>query len=125
MFHVVLEHQEPSAKSGPFHVEVHFMGEIKVSPAEARRRAAGFLGTEVSMMILAKEPTLVVGERPFWQSPACLYLPELGEVATVGSVDVDALTGEVIAPSPEQIVEMQNRANVIASRLTPATAPAG
>lgn len=24
MFHVVLEHQEPSAKSGPFHGEVHY-----------------------------------------------------------------------------------------------------
>jgi len=77
------------------------------------------------MMILAKEPTLVVGERPFWQSPACLHLPGLGEVATVGSVDVDALTGEIISPSPEQIVEMQNRANAIASRLAPATTPAG
>jgi hypothetical protein len=125
MFQVVYEYQKPWPKDGPLRVEAQFSGEITVSPAVARRRAAGFLGGHVTMMVLAGEPTLVLGEQPVWRVPACLHLPGLGEVTTVGTVDVDALTGKVIPPSPDQISTMQRRANDIATRFTSPTTPAG
>lgn len=74
------------------------------------------------MMALAGHPALVVGDRPVWRVPACLHLPNLGEVATLGSIEVDVLTGQVMEPSPEQITLMQDRANAIAA--SHATAPA-
>lgn len=77
------------------------------------------------MMVLAGEPVLVLGEeRPVWRVPACLHLLDLGEVTTVGTIDVDALTGQVIPPVAKQITLMQRRANEIATCLTPAATPA-
>lgn len=45
--------------------------------------------------------------------------PRLGEIGTLGSVKVDAQTGQVIPLTPEQISAMQERANAIATRLAP------
>jgi hypothetical protein len=100
-------------------------GEIKVSPTVARRRAAGFLAGHITMMVLAGEPMLVWSEQPVWRVPACLHLPELGEVSTVGCIDVDALTGEIILLFPDQITAMQRRADDIAARFTLPATPAG
>ena len=95
---------------------------VTVSPNVARRHANGYLGSEVAMSILAHNPRLVVGERVTWRFDADLNLPGFGQMATLGSVDVDAETGIVIPLSSAQIEELLNRANALASRLTPATA---
>jgi hypothetical protein len=63
-------------------------------------------------------PVLVIGARPVWRVPAYFTLPQLGKVALLGSIDIDAESGELNQPSSEEIAEMQQRANVIASRLT-------
>jgi hypothetical protein len=117
MFQVIYEYKQPWPEEGTLRVEAQFSSEIKVSPTLARRRANGFLGTEVTMMVLAGQPVLVVGDRPIWRIPACLHLPGLGEVATIGSVDVDALTGQVIKPADDQITAIRDRANALAARL--------
>ena len=74
----------------------------------------------MTMMALAGQPALVVGDRPVWRVPACLYLPGLGEVAKLGSIEVDSLTGQVVEPSPEQITLLQDRANAIAAHFATA-----
>lgn len=119
MFRVVYEYQKPWPKEGLLRVEAQFSGEITVSPTLARRRAAGFLSGHVKMMVLAGEPVLVLGKQPVWRVPACLHLPGLGEVSTVGAIDVDAMTGQVIPPSLDEITAMQHRANDLATRFTP------
>ena len=53
-----------------------------------------------------------------------LHLHGLGQVTTLGFIDVDALTKAVIVLSEEQIHKMRTRAHAIATRLTPAAAPA-
>jgi hypothetical protein len=123
MFQIICEYQVTWPKDGPLRVEAQFAGEIKVSPTAARRRAAGFLAGHVTMMVLAGEPVLVWSEQPVWRVPACLHLPDLGEVSTVGSIDVDALTGEIMPLSSDQIAAMQRRANDIATRFTLPAAP--
>ena len=67
----------------------------------------------------AGEPTRVWGERPIWRMPIYLSLRGWGQVAKLGAVDVDALTREVLELTHEQIIEIQDRADAIASRLTP------
>jgi hypothetical protein len=124
MFQVVYEYKQPWPESGNLRVEAQFSGEITVPPTLARRRVNGFLGKEVTMMALAGHPALVVGDRPIWRVPACLHLPGLGEVATLGSIEVDALTGQVVEPSSEQITLMRDRANAIAAHFATSTAPA-
>jgi hypothetical protein len=52
-----------------------------------------------------------------------MRLRGLGPVATLGTLEVDAQTGEVRPFSDEQIRAIQDRANAIITRLTPATTP--
>jgi len=124
MVRVIYEYPEAWPESGPLVVEAQLAGEIRVSPTTARRRAAAFLAAQVKMMVLAGEPMLIWGKPPIWRVPACLHLPGLGEVSTVGSVDVDALTGQILPLAPNQIMIMQRRADDIATRFTLPTASA-
>ena len=117
MYQVVIEVPDALPDNDPFQVEVHFAGEIRVPSIVARRRVTGFLGMEVGMMLLADDPTLVImDQKPIWRVPASLYLPGMGKVATVGSIEVNAISGELIRPSAEQIAEMQDRGDAIAAR---------
>ncbi|MBI4670211.1 MAG: hypothetical protein HY741_00905 [Chloroflexi bacterium] len=119
MFQVMLEFDEEWAVNDSHRVEGNFDCEIAVSPIIAKRRAGVYLAMHVTMMTLAGTPTLVVGERPVWRCPVYFnYLP-LGEVGTLGTIEVDAQTGEAIPLTPEQISAMQERANAIATRLAP------
>jgi len=102
-----------------------FAGKIPTSPKVARRNANGYLSMDVAMAIVADEPILVWGERPVWRMTTSLLLAEWGRVAQVGSVDVDAMTGEVVSLTADQIKRMQDRANELASRLALETTPAG
>jgi len=124
MFRVLYEYPKTWPKNGSLRVEAQFAGEITVSPTIAQRHAAGFLAGHITMMVLAGEPVLVWGEQPVWRVPACLHLPDLGEVSIVGFIEVDALTGEIIPFSPDQIAAMQRRANDIATRFTLSATPA-
>ena len=125
MFQVVYEYQKPWPKDGPLRIEAQFTGEITVSPTVARRRAAGFLAGHVTLMVLPGKPMLILGEQPVWRVPARLHLPGLGDVTTIGTIDVDALTGKVISLSPDQISAMQRRADDIATCFTSPATPAG
>jgi hypothetical protein len=125
MFQVVYEYPTAWPEEGPLRVEAQFASEIKVSPLVARRRAGGFLAGHVTMMILAGEPILVLGQaRPVWRVPALLHLLGLGEVAQVGLIEVDALTSDVIPPTSEQISAMQHRADALTTRLSRSPTPA-
>ncbi len=122
-FTVVLEYQTVWPDTASLHIEAHITQEITIAPEVARRRAAGFLGVEVLMAAQAGPPTLVIAERPIWRVPAHLQLPGLGDVATLGTLDIDAATGDVIPLTPDSLADMQRRAHAIATRLTSPTTP--
>lgn len=68
---------------------------IKISAAEARRKVNGWLLDYVSYMIGARMPTLIVGEQVYWRVPAVFTTPDLGEIGVVGTIKVNAETGEM------------------------------
>jgi hypothetical protein len=123
MFQVAYNYQKPWRENQLLHVEGQFACDVAISPTVARRKANGFLASQVTMMVSAGEPLLLLGDKPVWQTPAVLRLPQHGEVGTVGTIEVDAQTGEVITPSHEQIQHMQELANALAAHFTlpPAT----
>lgn len=124
MFQIIYEYREPWPNNCPLQVETpRLRVEISVAPDVARRRANGYLGMHVAMSIQTGEPALILGNPPVWRMPANLHLPGFGFVATVGVIEVDALTGKVLPLSFEQITTMQDRADVIATRLTPTAEP--
>lgn len=125
MFQVVYEYPVTWPTEGGLKVNTPALeGEIQVSPDSARRRANGYVARYIALAMECGEPMLVWGKRPRWCMPIYLNLRGLGQVAQLGNIYVDAMTREVIELSPEQIVEMQDRADNIASHLTLATGKA-
>jgi len=125
MFQVVYEYAESWPLEGTLCIDPPLIsGEIKVSPDSARRRANSYLSMDVAMEFQPGEPMLIWGERPVWRMPVHLHLPSLGQVTTLGFIDIDAMTRAVLVLSEEQIHKMRTRAHAIATRLTPAATPA-
>jgi len=97
--------------------------EILVSPESARRRANSFLTEHVAMEFCPGDPVLIYGERLVWRMPVHLQIPGIGAVATLGVIEVDAVTREVILLSPQQITQMRQRAHDVAQHFAPAATP--
>ena len=68
---------------------------IEVTADQARRKVNHWLFTQVSCMLGAEEPTLLVGEKVSWRVPVILTATHCGRVGIVGSVDVDVKSGEI------------------------------
>ncbi|HRJ40692.1 MAG: hypothetical protein KJZ86_06260 [Caldilineaceae bacterium] len=121
MLQILYEHPMEWIDDGPrtLKATVDLEATLSVSPDSARRRANGYLGRYVAMSIQADDPVLVWGKRLVWRMQMHLSLRGLGRVATVGTVDVDAQTRDVIPLSANQIASLQERANAIALRFSP------
>ena len=103
---------------GMVKLKVNRSFEIKVTAEEARRQVNRWLHHEVSYLLRALTPTLVVGERANWRVPASLGLPHLGQVGMVGIIDVDVVTG-AMGNTPEAKAEIERQAEALAERLPP------
>ena len=125
MFQIVYEYTNPWPKEGPLRMELQYAGEIAVSPDQARRRANGFLSREVALFAEADTPVLMLGSRPIWRMNVHLMLRGKGDLGQIGILDVDAVTGEVIPLSEQQIREIQIHARTIVAGSPQATTPAG
>jgi hypothetical protein len=76
---------------------------------EARRRANSYLAQVVSTGYRAIEPELVPLEEPIWQFVIQYKVPTLSPIR-VGLLEVNALTGEVLPLTINQIETMRDRA---------------
>ena len=85
------KHQVP--EKGTFEIRQSIT--ILVSVEEARRKVNSWVLQEVSYMMGAEEPTLVVGEKAVWRVPVILTAPHVGHVGMAGTVDVDVQTGDM------------------------------
>lgn len=92
--------------------------EIKITAVEAQRRVRAWLRAEISMLIDADPPTLVVGERVVWRVPAWIGFPHTGRAGQVGAIDVDVTTGEMNGP-PEVKAAIARQAEAVALRQPP------
>jgi hypothetical protein len=83
----------------PEHGEVEIKLERKftlnISAEEARRKVNFWLLTELSYMLIAATPKLVIGEQVVWRVPALLTASHVGPVGLAGEVDVDVQTGAI------------------------------
>ena len=85
----------PSLKG---HLEFLVTLDVSVTAEEAKRKVEFWLHDEVSMQISAEWPTLVVSDKTVWHVPVHFSLPGYGPLGVVGTVVVDSLTGEIVAP---------------------------
>ena len=71
--------------------------------AEARRQVNRQVVTELGTGLSARDPELVIaGEQIIWRVPIVLSLPDLGDLGQVGTVDVDARTGDLLTNTAAQ-----------------------
>jgi hypothetical protein len=108
---VILNHY-PVVQTGTF--EIRRTVTVAVPAENARRQIQRWLLLEVSHMMGADEPTLVVGECTFWRVPVHLSTPQAGIVGPVGEIDVDAITGEMINVAAQKaIIEQKARSLIV------------
>lgn len=122
MFQILYEYSDPWPEEGTLTFDTHLRGELKVSPKQAQRRANSFLTMDVGLLMGADDPILVWGKRPVWRFTTNMYLPDSGKIGEVGTIEVDAVTGQVVRPSKEQITSLQDRARDLTIRSTSSTA---
>jgi hypothetical protein len=88
----------------------------------AQITANGYLTNHVSLFAKADRPMLVEGKRPVWRSTVFLRLRGQGRVWDLGTIEVDAQTGKVIALTNQQLQTMRKRVQDAAHRTPLATA---
>ncbi len=105
-------------EKGKVELKIDRSFEIKVTAEEARHKVRWWLRDEVSMLIDADPPTLVIGEQVVWRVPAWIGFPHTGRVGMVGVVDVDVKTGEM-NNTPACKAEIEHQAEEVAARQPP------
>lgn len=98
--------------------EIRQLVTVDVSAEEARRKVARWLRRDVSHMLGTATPTLVIGKQTIWRVPVHFSAPQVGVVGQVGTVDVDAITGELGDPATCQTMITQ-QAQALAATLPP------
>lgn len=106
---------ESLPKTGRLEVDIKVTADVNISAYAARQKVNNFVLSEISYMMHAAEPTLVLGERVRWRVPVILSLTSVGDVGEVGAIDVDVESGQVHV-SPQQITEIEARAQGLANR---------
>jgi len=91
----ILLEQYTLPERGAVKIQFNQTFEIKITAEEARRQVNRWLLLEVSCLMGAESPTLVIGEHIVWRVPAHFSAPQVGQVGVVGMVDVDVATGEI------------------------------
>lgn len=79
----------------------------------ARRKANGYLSMDISLFCSASDGVFIPLVRPVWQFAIRFGLPRFGELGILGTLDVDAQTGEPVPLASEQIETMRARADAI------------
>ena len=92
--------------------------QVNVTDYTAQRRVSKLLLDEVGNLLYGERPGLVAGRRLLWRVPVWLGLPTIGPVGRVGSLDVDAQTGEIMFDQ-QTIDDIKERGNALAERAAP------
>lgn len=77
-------------------ITVSVSATIEVDVVTAQRKATAWLVSAVGNLLIGDTPSLVISQRTVWRVPALLTSPTRGVIGQVGTVDVDAVTGEVL-----------------------------
>ena len=114
---------EQLPQAGHLQVTIQASADINYSAKAARRIAGRFVADEVGYLLRSDDPNLVVAERIYWRVPIVLALPSCGAVGTVGTLDVDVETGQLLV-TPEQVVEITRHAENLAANHSATASPA-
>jgi hypothetical protein len=112
---------EALPKTGRLEVDIKVAADVNISAYAARQKVNGLVLSDISYMMHAGDPMLVLAERIHWRVPVILSLTSRGDVGEVGAIDVDVETGQLHV-TPQLIVEINARAEGLALSTTSAAA---
>jgi len=96
-------------------IAIHVTQPLNVTSFCARQRVTQYVMQELSTQLGGDPPDLTVGERVYWSVPVVFTLPGQGVLGRVGTLSVDAGTGELLTdPQTEQ--EIMAHAQQLAQR---------
>ena len=99
--------QQRDLPRGQVRVDIRIEADLNVSFV-ARQKVTGYVLDHVSDHMGGDEPSLVVdGERFLWRVPVYLAVLPQGRLGQVGTIDVDAQTGQLL------VTDSLSLANVI------------
>jgi len=102
---------------------IEYRGEAtEILRPTARRRMQGYLTNYVSLFAVPERPVYLDGNPPLWRATIFLQIRGRGRVCDLGTLDVNARTGDVIALSRKQLQIIRDRAQNATARTTLATA---
>lgn len=95
-----------------------------ILPYQAKIKVNAYMGGYVAFYAGSDgQPTFISGDPPIWRVETVLRLHQYGKVAKLGSLDVNAITAEVIPLSDSEIQHRQKRAEDAAITAKYAAAP--
>jgi hypothetical protein len=95
---------------------------VNITSYTAQGQAGGYVGSHVSHLMGGGEPSLLLVQgRLVWRVPILLSSPRRGILGQVGSLDVDARTGQLLLP-PNFVEQLEHHAQTITESSLPATA---
>jgi hypothetical protein len=86
---------------------------LNITAFSARQRVTQHVILELSSQLGGDTPELTVGERIYWSVPVVFTLPGKGILGRVGTLRVDATTGELLT-DPQTEREMMDHAERLA-----------
>ncbi|MBV7338194.1 hypothetical protein KFU94_60210 [Chloroflexi bacterium TSY] len=97
-----------------------------ILPYQAKIKANAYMGDTVAFFVRAEAgpPTLIPGRPPLWRVKTVLHLRDYGTVADMGTVDVNAVSSQVIPLSESEINTKQEQARHAALRAQCKATPA-
>ncbi|MEZ4862596.1 MAG: hypothetical protein R3C14_14880 [Caldilineaceae bacterium] len=100
-------------------LDLHVSLNLGITAKQAKRKLSRFLLDEVSLFIGPEEPLLVFIEptKIVWRFPLQFALAKQGRLGQVGTVDVDAQSGELLLID-EHLMEIKRNARLLARSAT-------
>lgn len=86
-----------------------------IDATTARRKATSWVVTYVGDALMGVEPQFVESDQPVWRVSIVLAYARQGILGEVGSLEVDASSGEVLV-TDSQIKEIKKAATTLAKR---------
>lgn len=96
-------------------IEIVIEATINTDAKTAQRSVTGWVASEVANMMGGAQPKLVINKRTIWRVPVVLTSSARGVVGQVGSVDVDAETGELFVDEALKESMLNNAKALISS----------
>ena len=98
-------------------INIRVQQPLNITSFAARQRVTQYVMQELSTQLGGDAPELTVAERVYWSVPVVFTLPGKGVLGRVGTLRIDAGTGELLTdPQTEQ--EMMRHAEQLAQRAT-------